>query len=58
MWTAINNAQECGVHSVEHGNWLDDVTAQQMAGAGTFLVPTLVSCSIAGFVQPAALLRL
>ena len=31
------------MHSIEHGNLLDQPTAQQMAEAGSVLVPTLVT---------------
>ena len=30
-----------GVDSIEHGTWLDEATARQMAARGTWLVPTL-----------------
>jgi imidazolonepropionase-like amidohydrolase len=38
---AIRHAVDNGVRSVEHGNLLDADTAQVMATAGAFLVPTL-----------------
>jgi imidazolonepropionase-like amidohydrolase len=38
---AIRHAVEGGVRSIEHGNLLDAGTAQVMADAGAFLVPTL-----------------
>lgn len=40
---AIKRAVECGVRSIEHGNYLDEETAASMAAAGVFLVPTLVT---------------
>ncbi|MGW5363439.1 amidohydrolase family protein [Actinopolymorpha pittospori] len=40
---AIRNAVEAGVHSIEHGNFLDEETARLMAERGTFLVPTFVA---------------
>jgi imidazolonepropionase-like amidohydrolase len=41
--TAIRNAVEAGVRSIEHGNFLDPVTADLMAQRGTYLVPTFVA---------------
>jgi imidazolonepropionase-like amidohydrolase len=40
---AIRFAVEAGVRSIEHGNFLDDATAELMAAKGTFLVPTFVT---------------
>lgn len=40
---AITRALAAGVRSIEHGNWLDEDTAQLMAADGTFLVPTTVT---------------
>lgn len=40
---AIAHAVANGVRSVEHGNFLDDATAAQMAEKDAFLVPTLVA---------------
>ncbi|MGP3534774.1 amidohydrolase family protein [Microbacterium sp. RD1] len=40
---AIGHALEGGVRSIEHGNLLDDATAQKMAAAEAYLVPTLVT---------------
>jgi imidazolonepropionase-like amidohydrolase len=34
------------VHSIEHGNLLDEATAQRMAKEGAFLVPTLVTYEV------------
>lgn len=39
--TAIRNAVEAGVASIEHGTMLDEETARLMKSRGTFLVPTL-----------------
>ncbi len=41
--TAIRNAVEAGVRSIEHGNFLDPATADLMAQRGTYLVPTFVA---------------
>lgn len=40
---SIQLAVGAGVHSIEHGNLLDDAAAQAMAAAGSVLVPTLVT---------------
>jgi imidazolonepropionase-like amidohydrolase len=40
---AIQQAVAAGVHSIEHGNLLDQPTARQMADSGSVLVPTLVT---------------
>ena len=40
---AIQQAVAAGVHSIEHGNLIDQLSAQQMAEAGSVLVPTLVT---------------
>jgi imidazolonepropionase-like amidohydrolase len=37
----IINAIRAGVDSIEHGTFLDEVTAEEMAEKGVFLVPTL-----------------
>ncbi|REF73185.1 MULTISPECIES: metal-dependent hydrolase family protein [Paracoccus] len=37
----IRHAVECGVRSIEHGNFLDDETAALMRESGAYLVPTL-----------------
>jgi imidazolonepropionase-like amidohydrolase len=39
---AITRAVEAGVRTIEHGNFLDEATAAQMARAGAYLVPTLI----------------
>lgn len=41
--TSIKLAVGAGVHSIEHGNLLDDSSAEVMADAGAILVPTLVT---------------
>lgn len=38
---SIRHAVECGVRSIEHGNFLDDETARLMASRNAILVPTL-----------------
>ena len=40
---AIGMAVESGVHCIEHGNLIDDDTAQIVADAGAVVVPTLVT---------------
>ncbi len=40
---AIARALDAGVRTIEHGNLIDAPTARRMAGAGAFLVPTLVT---------------
>jgi imidazolonepropionase-like amidohydrolase len=40
---AITRAVEAGVRTIEHGNLIDRETAQRMARAGAYLVPTLVT---------------
>jgi len=39
--SAINNALEAGVDSIEHGSFLDRETAERMRDAGVYLVPTM-----------------
>ncbi|MCC6467278.1 MAG: amidohydrolase family protein [Alphaproteobacteria bacterium] len=39
---AIQRALNCGVRSIEHGNLLDEATADLFVSKGAFLVPTLV----------------
>ena len=41
--TSIKLAVGAGVHSIEHGNLLDDDAAQAMVEAGAVMVPTLVT---------------
>jgi len=40
---AIARAIQCGVRTIEHGNLVDEATAQQMKALGAFMVPTLVT---------------
>ncbi len=40
---AIHRAVRLGVRSIEHGNLIDEDTAQLMANRGAFLVPTLAT---------------
>jgi imidazolonepropionase-like amidohydrolase len=39
---SINRALECGVRSIEHGNMLDQATAEHIVRRNAFLVPTIV----------------
>ena len=41
--TAIRNAIEAGVRSIEHGNLIDEAGAQAIKKADAFLVPTMVT---------------
>ncbi|HTV45853.1 MAG TPA: amidohydrolase family protein [Stellaceae bacterium] len=40
---AISRSVEFGVRSIEHGNLIDEATAEQVASAAAFVVPTLVT---------------
>lgn len=40
---AVMHSIENGVRSIEHGNLIDSATAEAMASAGAFLVPTLAA---------------
>ncbi|MDO4723679.1 MAG: amidohydrolase family protein [Comamonadaceae bacterium] len=40
---AIERAVRCGVRTIEHGNLVDEKTADYMAQAGAYMVPTLVT---------------
>ncbi|MBY6061435.1 amidohydrolase family protein [Microbacterium esteraromaticum] len=40
---AVQHAVTAGVRSIEHGNLIDEQTAELMAQAGAFLVPTLAA---------------
>jgi imidazolonepropionase-like amidohydrolase len=40
---AISRAAECGVRTIEHGNLIDDASAQKMASKGMFLIANLVA---------------
>jgi imidazolonepropionase-like amidohydrolase len=39
----IKNAVRAGIHSIEHGIFLDDEAIELMLERGTFLVPTLLA---------------
>lgn len=39
----IKNCVEAGIHSIEHGIYLDDEVIEQMKAKGTYLVPTLLA---------------
>ena len=39
----VKNAVRAGVHSIEHGIYLDDEVCEMMVERGTFLVPTLLA---------------
>jgi len=39
---SINRALDCGVRSIEHGNMLDEATAEHIVRSKAFLVPTIV----------------
>lgn len=39
----IQNAVRAGIHSIEHGIYIDEETAQMMVEAGTYVVPTLLA---------------
>lgn len=39
----ISRAVTCGVRSIEHGNFIDADAARQVAVAGAFVVPTLIT---------------
>ena len=39
----IKNAVRAGIHSIEHGMFIDDEAIELMLEAGTYLVPTLVA---------------
>lgn len=41
MPESIRRAVECGVRSIEHGNLIDEATAEFMAEKGAWLVPTM-----------------
>ena len=43
---SIAQCLDAGVRSIEHGNLLDEETAAQMAKAGAFLVPTLITYDV------------
>ena len=41
--SAIKNALQAGVRSIEHGNLLDEAGAREIKRAGAYLVPTMVT---------------
>jgi imidazolonepropionase-like amidohydrolase len=43
---SIARCLEAGVRSIEHGNLLDEETADAMAKSGAFLVPTLITYDV------------
>ena len=45
---AVRNSIEAGITSIEHGTFLDAPTAELMAGAGTWLVPTVATLYFVG----------
>jgi imidazolonepropionase-like amidohydrolase len=49
---SISQCVEAGVLSIEHGNLLDELTAAQMAQAGAFLVPTLITYDVLAAAGP------
>lgn len=50
---SIRQCVEAGVHSIEHGNLLDEETAALMAQAGSVLVPTLITYDVLAAAGPA-----
>jgi imidazolonepropionase-like amidohydrolase len=50
---AIRNCLEAGVRSIEHGNFLDEATADQMLAANdVFLVPTIITYELLSAREP------
>jgi imidazolonepropionase-like amidohydrolase len=50
---AIQNCLAAGVRSIEHGNFLDEETADQMLERGdTFLVPTVITYELMSRLEP------
>jgi len=41
--SAVRNAVQAGVRSIEHGNLMDEAVARELKKAGGFLVPTMVT---------------
>ncbi len=39
----VRRCVQAGARTIEHGNLIDEPTAKMMAGAGTYLVPTLIA---------------
>jgi imidazolonepropionase-like amidohydrolase len=60
----IQQAVNCGVRGIEHGNYLNKATAELMAQKGTYLTPTLVTYAAASmpefgaFVSPESMAKL
>ncbi len=46
--SAVRNALQAGVRSIEHGNLIDEVGAREIKKAGAFLVPTMVTYEAIG----------
>lgn len=53
---AIQNCIKLGVKGIEHGNLLDERTAELMAELGCYLTPTLVTYKVMGSDQFSAFL--
>jgi imidazolonepropionase-like amidohydrolase len=50
---AIQNCLQAGVRSIEHGNFLDEETADQMLQkSDTFLVPTIITYELMSRLEP------
>jgi imidazolonepropionase-like amidohydrolase len=50
---AIQNCLQAGVRSIEHGNFLDEETADQMLAKGdTYLVPTVITYELMSRLEP------
>jgi imidazolonepropionase-like amidohydrolase len=50
---AIQNCLEAGVRSIEHGNFLDEKTAEQMLEKGdAYLVPTIITYELMSRLEP------
>ena len=44
--SAVRNALQAGVRSIEHGNLIDEAIAKEIKKAGAFLVPTMVTYEV------------
>ena len=51
---AIQNCLQAGVRSIEHGNFLDEETADRMLKSDTFLVPTVITYELMSRLEPGA----
>ena len=49
---AIQNCLKAGVRSIEHANFLDEATADQMLAADVFLVPTVITYELLSAREP------